>query len=131
MGAKSSKVAPDNVTSVDAVRIIHVLPAASPIDELQSSRTASSVWEQSITYLEEEEEEEELDPRDDVASSQSYLDSDSESCFEVCQIITSNTLLVIPFFPTFLFSRNMMGKLPKDDSGSCGNCWAARAELLH
>ena len=96
MGAKSSKVAPDNVTSVDAVRIIHVLPAASPIDELQGSRTASSVWEQSITYLEEEEEE--LDPRDDVASSQSYLDSDSESCFEVCQIITSNTLLVIPFF---------------------------------
>lgn len=97
MGAKSSKVAPENVTSVDAVRIIHVLPAASPIDELLSSRTASSVWEQSITYLEEEEEEE-LDPRDDVASSQSYLDSDSESCFEVCQIITNNTLLVIPFF---------------------------------
>lgn len=84
MGAKSSKVAPMNVTSANAVRIIHVLPAPSPIDEIHEIQSAPSVWEESITYLDEEEEEY-LDPRDDLPSPQSYLDdSDSESCFEVC-----------------------------------------------
>lgn len=83
MGAKNSKTTPNNITTLDAVRIIHVLPAPSPLDEFQRSGTASSVWEDSVT----DPEEEDMDGDDEMDSVQSYPDdSDSESCADAAEV---------------------------------------------